>query len=403
LCCIAAACGVAHAGQPLDAQTQNAVVVGAAGNSPDRDDAAPQHTQIATLISGNTASCALYASGQPLCWGEGPMAFGASASSLVPVAVDELGRFSALAIGRDHACGVRAGGAAVRCWGDDDQLQLGGDLDDDSYFDIAAAPGGVKSVSAGDGNACLVAGDGQVYCWGSSCSGNLGDGRDCQPGAPGRAFDPHQPVPAIAGAVQVASSFNMSCVLSEDARVSCWGYDGERIYEPEQVIADAAEHAVLDDATDLCVGERHGCARRKGGTAVCWGENNSGQLGDGTSRSTTQSRYVQVPGLDDVSKIVCGGAHTCVLRQHGEVACWGDNRYGELGTGDASRDMSLVPALVFDSGDIVALYAGGYALSTFAVHRDGTVQGWGQNVHGELGDGTRGMNQPTPSLVAEWP
>jgi alpha-tubulin suppressor-like RCC1 family protein len=354
---------------------------------------------LASIVGGNTAACALDFSGHVLCWGEGPVAYGASAGALIPTRVEELGRFTTLALGREHACGIVAGGGSVRCWGNNDALQLGGETTE-PYLDVHAA-GGVKTVSTGDDYTCMVAGNGQAYCWGSVCSGHLGDGLDCNVDEPaGRPYDMARPVllPAGMTVATVRSSFNMSCALTDFASVFCWGSDGTRAYPPQLVTSQVAESAALVDATSLCVGARHACAHRTDRSVACWGENNLGQLGDGTTGSTAR-KYVQVSGLSDVSSIACGGQHTCALLPSGELSCWGDNALGELGSGDATLQLSATPIAPIASGDVVAVFAGGYSLSTFVVHRRGEIEGWGQNSQGQLGIGTRGTIEQAPQAL----
>ena len=92
-------------------------------------------------------------------------------------------------------------------------------------------------------------------------------------------------------------------------------------------------------ATQIVAGDRHTCALRTTGEVACWGDNSFGQLGDGTI--TNRSTSGPVPGLINAAAIDTGGGHTCALPQTGVLSCWGDNSSGQLG--DGSTTNSLVP------------------------------------------------------------
>lgn len=137
-----------------------------------------------------------------------------------------------------------------------------------------------------------------------------------------------------------------------------------------------------DDAVELSAGYEHTCARRASGSVVCWGLNNNGQLGDGTT--THHLTPVAVAGLTDAVEIAAGGYYTCARRCSGTVVCWGDNTWGQLGDGTATQH--LAPVAVEGLTDAVEITSGG--AHTCARRVSGTVVCWGKNSEGQLGDGT---------------
>lgn len=138
----------------------------------------------------------------------------------------------------------------------------------------------------------------------------------------------------------------------------------------------------------------HTCGRLGSGAVLCWGNNGSGQLGDGTT--TARRDPVPVVGLTDAVDVAAGSTHTCAVRARGEVVCWGSNFYGELG--DNSRTQRLVPTPVaWARGTPVDVEAGYY--HSCARREDGSVVCWGQNGGGLLGDGSEVTHRAAPFPV----
>lgn len=135
-------------------------------------------------------------------------------------------------------------------------------------------------------------------------------------------------------------------------------------------------------ATSLSVGGTHACAVLNNGYAVCWGDNSSGQLGDGTF--TKHNTAIEVVGLSEITDISAGGEHTCALMKGGNVKCWGRNNSGQLGNGTKELSMELVdvPGLL----NVTGISAG--SEHTCAVMGDGNVKCWGKNLSGRVGNDT---------------
>src|SRR5689334_3998245 len=133
----------------------------------------------------------------------------------------------------------------------------------------------------------------------------------------------------------------------------------------------------------LSAGWNHACALLDDGTVQCWGDNIWGQLGDGTF--TTRIAPVAVSNLNSVVSIAVGRQHSCaILGSQGTVRCWGRNDGGQLGNGTSSQSINQ-PVFVTGLANVVALTAGD--LHTCAVRVDGTVWCWGDNLEGQLGNG----------------
>ncbi|GIE76932.1 hypothetical protein Aph02nite_28820 [Actinoplanes philippinensis] len=151
--------------------------------------------------------------------------------------------------------------------------------------------------------------------------------------------------------------------------------------------------------SDVAAGSYHTCAIRDDRSAWCWGSNDDGELGDGTTVGRT--RPVRVDGGGAWASVSPGYDHTCGIRTDGTLWCWGGNSSGQLGTG-AEGSGHTTPARVGTGTTWVSVHAGD--THTCAIRADGGLWCWGGNVNGQLGDGTM-QNRPAPVRVgtgADW-
>jgi alpha-tubulin suppressor-like RCC1 family protein len=144
----------------------------------------------------------------------------------------------------------------------------------------------------------------------------------------------------------------------------------------------------------LSVGYNHSLALRGDGTVWAWGNNEAGQLGDGTLLPRLSP--IQVPGLSDITAIAAGVYCSLALRDDGTVWAWGNNSEGELGGGTPSLLGRASPMPVSGLTGVTAISAGFH--HSLAVLGEGTVWAWGGNTRGQLGDGTT-LNRATPVQV----
>lgn len=287
-----------------------------------------------------------------------------------------------------HACAVRSG--AAMCWGDNYNSQLG---DGTTTLRRYAAPvsglhSGVTAISTGpiyedeglsSGPNCVIQ-RGAAKCWGRNRFGQLGDGTTTDRSTPVQVSG------LTSGVTAISAGTLHACALVTGGTVWCWGYnqygqlgDGTTLhrYTPVQVAG------LPGSVMAIAVGTFHTCAVTTGGAAWCWGNNFYGQLGDGTSADRLAP--VQVSGLTSGMQAVdAGGHHTCALTTGGAVRCWGYNEFGQLGNG--STALSTVPAQVTGLTGGVTAISGGY-VHTCASH-NGAARCWGYNTDGQLGDGS---------------
>ena len=186
--------------------------------------------------------------------------------------------------------------------------------------------------------------------------------------------------------VHVSASGAHSCALLPDGTLSCWGYNefGQLGNGTTVDTSTAVAVAGITGATAVSAGHHHTCALLGDGTVRCWGANQFGQLGDGTATTDTTPVPVAVGGITTAVAVTTGAYHACALLADGTVRCWGYNEFGQLGNGTTVDTPSPVGVSGLDPA--AAVTAGGF--HTCALLPDRSVRCWGQNIFGQLGDGS---------------
>lgn len=333
------------------------------------------------VTAGSEHSCALRQSGRVVCWGSNVFGQVGDASFMdrrtpVPVSLESV---EAVSAGGNHTCALHTDGS-VSCWGANNRGQLGlGGGSDRGSPQVVSGIDAVRSLSAGFQHTCAVRTiGGGVWCWGMNSQGQVGNDRLMTELRPVQALD-------VSSAVRVAAGQSHSCAVLSTGRVRCWGANtagqiGDGTTE-RRMRAVLVEDVV--SARAVVAGSQHSCALLMDGTVRCWGSNEHGQVGDGGMENRLTG--TQVPGLSNVVAIASSASatHTCAIRDDGTVWCWGQNQFGQIGDGtDVTRRMATrVPDL--RAGSVSANVA-----NTCAATDAGAVVCWGDNTSGQLGTGT---------------
>ena len=163
-------------------------------------------------------------------------------------------------------------------------------------------------------------------CWGNNTFGDLGYG------APSESLVPLA-VSGMSNITSIDNSRGRTCTLS-GGTPACW---------PSFTALASLGSSVVQISAGDQNGFENTCVLLSGGTVKCWGQNEWGQLGDGTL--TYQSSPVTVTGLTGIPVAVAAmGMSTCVLLSTGSVKCWGSNFYGQLGDGTTVDSRNPVDA-----------------------------------------------------------
>jgi alpha-tubulin suppressor-like RCC1 family protein len=266
---------------------------------------------------------------------------------------------------------------------------------------------GVQALALGTDHSCALVSGGEVRCWGWNGSGQLGDGTIDQ--RPNPVPVQLSPGVRLTGAQALALGGAHGCALVSGGEVRCWGWngsgqlgDGTVEQRVNSVPVELSPGVPLTGVQALALGTDHSCAVVKGGGLRCWGNNTNGQLGDGTTAQRQSPVSVELsPGvpLAGVQALALGTDHSCVVVSGGEVHCWGNNAYGQLG--DSTTTLRLNPVPVQLSPGVLLTGAQALALGgnfSCALVSEGEVRCWGYNGAGQLGDGTR-IDRVHPVLV----
>jgi len=348
----------------------------------------------AAVSAGGQYTCVLLPDGTAQCVGRnqfGQLGNGTLNDSSVLVAVNGLTTATRVAAGDEFACAL-LGDGTVRCWG----LGESGQRGDGTFGTFAPSPvavsglTGAVAVASGYGHACALLGDGTMRCWGENVEGQLGNGTTANPstGPPGSSVP--VAVSGITGAASITTGAYHTCVLLGDGTVRCWGRNGQGQLG-DGTLTNSATPVPVAGITGVAAvsgGGSHTCALLRDGTVHCWGENVDGQLGTSTAGEVSTTP-VRVGGITGAIAVTAGWQHTCALLGDGTVQCWGRNLEGQLGNGTTTS--STTPVRVVDLTGAIAV-TGGWWRHSCALLSDSSVKCWGavgaDNAFGQLGNGS---------------
>jgi alpha-tubulin suppressor-like RCC1 family protein len=297
--------------------------------------------QGATQIElGNEHSCARLSDGTARCWGHNgffKIGDGTLENRPVPVAVPGAMDAAGVALGGSHTCAWLAD-ATARCWGNNQYGQIG-----DGTKSEAAQPAAVLnlntvlSMSSAVRHTCALGSGADLWCWGENYSGELGIGTS------GPMTEKTTPVAVpLTDVAQVSLGHYSSYALLHNGSIWAWGAntygqlgDGSNVdkSKPTPVVG-------IIQGTMISGGGLHACALVTDSGVVCWGSNSDGQLGNG-SAGGNEVTPVQVPGTQEAIGVAAGERHTCAWLSDGTALCWGKNDFGQLGDGTAGGSKAV--------------------------------------------------------------
>jgi alpha-tubulin suppressor-like RCC1 family protein len=248
----------------------------------------------------------------------------------------------------------------------------------------------VTAVSAGGRHSLALLADGTVAAWGANGSGQLGNGSTAESSVP-------VPVSGLSEVTAISAGSNHSLALLANGTVMAWGNNEGGQLGVGGGFAEGSNVPIavngLTGVTAIAAGANFSLALLSNGTAVAWGENESGQLGSGGGGSDSP---VPIKKLTGATAIAAGAEFSLALLGNGTVQAWGDNGRGELGNVNVEEG-SRTPVAVEGLTGVTAIAAGAH--HALALLGGGSVMAWGEDADGELGNGVEKSFEPSPVAV----
>jgi alpha-tubulin suppressor-like RCC1 family protein len=347
---------------------------------------------------------------------------------------------SELSAGGNHSCALFADGT-VKCWGANSSGQLGlGDMvrrgdkaaqmGDKLLFLEFGSGKTVKRLGSGDTHNCAILNDGSLKCWGGNGDGQLGLGDTAARGNDSGEMGEFLP-PVNLGkgrtAVAVALGSNHTCALLDNATVKCWGLNDvgqlgqgnttDRGDNPGEMgdSLPAVNLGTNKKAMAIAAGSKHTCALLDDATVKCWGMNDFGQLGLGSTIDRGDDggemgdslMAVNVGANKKVVAISTGFTRTCAQLDDATVKCWGSGITGQLGQGDSqnrgdnSGEMgdNLKPINLGTNAKLLTHFGGAGHLC--GKLDDESIKCWGRNLDGQLGLGDTSSRGNAPDEMGD--
>ncbi len=362
---------------------------------------------VQAITAGATHSCALLTSGSVQCWGNN--SFGqigdntSGTDRLVPTQVTGLtSGVQAITVGDYYSCALLTSGA-VQCWGRNSYGQIG-----DNSITTRLVPtqvnglvSGVTAIAVGGGHSCALLSNGSVQCWGYNYYGQVGDNTS---GNGTNRLVPTQVTGLTSGVQAITTGATHTCAILGSGAMQCWGRNtngqiGDNTSGIDRIVPTQVT-GLTSGVEAIAGGAKYSCALLATGSVKCWGYNNYGQLGDNVSDGILADILIptQVSGLNSgVQAIATGGSHSCAVLDNSSVQCWGYNYTGQIGD-NTSGGFKLLPTQVISLTSGVTAISSGDAYSC-ALLNTGAVQCWGSNSDGVIGDGSFGTYRLVPTQV----
>jgi alpha-tubulin suppressor-like RCC1 family protein len=278
----------------------------------------PRFGMVTSVALGGFFACAGRGDATVWCWGNnssGQLGTGIGTPAMATTPMRNLALGGTVYAGYDHSCVVLPSGE-VQCWGSNSYGQLGGGglARMPQYFSpIRAFVGSVRALALGQGHSCALYATGTVGCWGNNTDGQAG-----QPASTMELRDATA-VPGLNDVQKLVAGWIFTCALGRDGQVRCWGSNdsGELGRGALTPTRDGTPGVVvgLTDVTDLSAAGAGVCALRRDGTVWCWGR---AEVATSTMDPTVPSR---VPGLTGVQALW----GRCAWLGGADLRCWGPN------------------------------------------------------------------------------
>ena len=333
-----------------------------------------------SVWGGDAHTCGIKSDDSLWCWGNNSssqLGDTTTTNSLVPLPVAAGGVWSNASTGYGHTCGIRLSGV-LYCWGGNGSGQLGDNILSSLTVPREIYGGGTWNfIATGSNHTCGIKNNNSLYCWGWNGSQQLGDNTSTNRLIP----------TAVSGGGswgKVSLGYSHSCGIKLDDSMWCWGANNYGMLGDNSTTARGVPTSVSGGGAWKYIhlsGSNfysHSCGIKSDDTLWCWGHNNNGELGD----STTTQRQVPtaVSGGGTWKKVSAGASffpYSCGIKSDDTLWCWGDNSSGQLGDGTTTQ--RLVPTAISGGGAWIDVAASNQY--TCGIKTDGSAWCWGAGMN----------------------
>ena len=347
-------------------------------------------TTLSKITLGPSQTSAILEDGTLVFWGnnlEGQIGYNFRSQIFAPTKVAN--NIKEIAFGYSHTCVIFNTGDKLQCWGDNRYGQLGNDSIINSSDPVTVILGtnvGVRQVSLGSYHSCVVLENDELKCWGYNRYGQVGDGTTLDRKVP-------QTVNLGSGVKQVSLGDIHSCAVLINEEVKCWGNNLGGQLGDGSIITSSVPKAISVGkigVRQVVLGGYHTCVVLKNNQLKCWGFNDQGQIGDGSSEENhpepTLVKFYEGDDEIGVKQVSLGGYHTCAILLNDELRCWGANFEGQLGINSTVHSYSPQKVSLGVGTSLKKVVLG--TRHSCALLDKGEMKCWGSNWSGQIGDNT---------------
>lgn len=382
-------------------------------------------------------SAAVTEDGDLYCWGDnyyGQLGNGTTEDQYSPVKI--LDNVMSVSLEDWHSAAITANGD-LYCWGNNEYGQIGNGMEN-TLERIETTPqkvlGNVVSVALGKVHTAALTENGDLYCWGDNGNGQIGNGAATY-------RKQTTPVKVLEDVVFVTSGGRNTAAITSNGDLYCWGDNNYGQVGNGTTEDQTTPVKVLSNVTSVSLASYHSAAITTNGDLYCWGNNSSGEIGNGTTTVQTtpikvmdhiaevsmdddgeiywgntaaitfdgdlycwgrqQNARIPEKVLEHVTMVSLSGTHSAAITRSGDLYCWGDNQYGQVGNGSSTFVDQEEPVKILGNVSAVRLKSDStFESYSMAETKNGDLYAWGDNVSGQIGNGTTDM-QTTPVRVME--
>ncbi len=297
---------------------------------------------VTSVSLGDWHSAAITTDGSLYTWGynyDGQLGDGTTTDKSTPVKI--MDNVTSVSLGSEHSAAITTDGS-LYTWGSNGSGRLGDGTTTSSLTPVKIMDN-VASVSLGAYHSAAITTDGSLYTWGDNYYGQLGDGTSTESLTPVKIMD---------NVTSVSLGYEHSAAITTDGSLYTWGRNYEGQLGDGTATISSTPVKIMDNVASVSLGEYHSAAITTDGSLYTWGYNYYGQLGNGESGKDENGEYLKstipIKIMDNVVSVSLGYWHSAAITTDGSLYTWGDNDYGQLGDG-TTEDESSIPVKIMDN------------------------------------------------------